>query len=187
MVAAVVVFASASGCGPGSAPGDSAPRLSLGASWKPVDPESYLAPGRRLAAWSGPEGASLVVYRTVPDPSGTAESVLTTLANRFANLPGYEIVGRRVEDVAGTRAARVEVVAPGTGSETAPSGLGRATAPEGKALTPTREVTLGFPRPDGSLFLVWRMPEAARDKVQPEVATALASMSMPPLPRPAKY
>ena len=89
--------------------------------------------------------------------------------------------------LAGTRAARVEVVAPGTGSEIAPSGLNKPAAPEGRELTPTREVTVGFPRPDGSLFLAWRMPESARERVMPGVEKALATLALPPSAAPSRY
>jgi len=175
-VAGVFVLLAA-GCEPPSMAGGFGPRLKLPDGWKAVDRETYRAPGRRLAAWSGPEGSSLIAYRTVPDPDGSAEQLLATVVNRLTNLPGFNLVERRVETVAGVPAARIEVVAPGTGAEIAPTGLG--VPAEGPNLVPTREVTIGFPRADGSLFLVWRMPESAHEKLGPAIDSALASLTLP--------
>ena len=184
LAVAAATLALAPGCGT-AAPGAAAPDLKLSGSWKPVDRATYLAPGTRLAAWSGPSGSSLTVYRKLPIPRGTAEQVVASMTNRLTHLPGFEVAAGRVETVAGVPAARVEVVAPGTGSEIAPSGLNKAVAPEGTALVPTREITVGFPRSDGTLFLVWRMPESAREALAPEVEATLAALALPPDRAPA--
>lgn len=165
-------------CEPSSTAVGFTSRLKLPDGWNRVDREAWKAPGRRLTAWSGPLGSSLVVYRTVPDPHGSAEQTVESIANRLANLPGFTVVSRRVETVAGVPAARVEVVAPGTGTEIAPTGLGLPAS--GPDLVPTREITIGFPRPDGSLFLVWRMPESAHEKLAPAIESILASLTLPP-------
>ncbi|WP_165245316.1 DUF1795 domain-containing protein [Paludisphaera soli] len=180
-VVAATLLLVASGCDrPSSLEARAIPRLTLSEGWKPVDRSTWLAPGVRLAAWSGPEGSSLTIYRKLPIPGGTAEQVVESMANRLTHLPGFQVLERRVETIAGVPAARVEVVAPGTGSEIAPSSVNKATAPEGTTLTPTREITIGFPRRDGTLFLAWRMPESARLAVTPQVEAALAGMALPP-------
>ncbi|MDG3002674.1 hypothetical protein [Paludisphaera mucosa] len=181
-VVAVVLLILGSGCESASPTRGPLPTITLPAAWKPADPATWRAPGTRLAAWSGPANSALIVYRTVPDPGGTAETVVETLFNRFTHLPGYDVRERRVETIAGVPAARVEIVAPGTGVEIAPSGLGEAAkARDGEpALTPTREITVGFPRPDGSLFLVWRLPESAHGQLGPEIESALATLVLPP-------
>ena len=111
-----------------------------------------------LAAWAGPDGSSLVLYRTLPAPGGSPAMIAEALANRLENLPELRLVVNRTEKVGETTAARVEVVAPGTGDALAPSGTGTPMAPAGKTLIPTREVTVGFHRPDATLFLTWDSP-----------------------------
>src|SRR5206468_136750 len=123
------------------------------ASWRRVDPSARMVPGLAMAAWTGPDGSSLVVYRTLPIPGGSAATIAEGLANRLENLPGLHIRVRRTETVAGTTAARVEVVGPGSGDAMAPSGAGTPIAPAGKPLTPTHQVTLGFVRPGDTLYL----------------------------------
>jgi hypothetical protein len=184
-VAAATLLLVASGCERPSLRDRAVPEIKLSEGWKPVDRSTWLAPGARLAAWSGPEGSSLTIYRKLPIPGGTAEQIVESMANRLTHLPGFEVLERRVETIAGVPAARVEVVAPGTGSEIAPSSVNKATAPEGTTLAPTREITIGFPRRDGTLFLAWRMPESARAVVAPQVDSALATLALPPDEAPA--
>src|SRR5215218_9436653 len=64
-------------------------------SWSPVERTRVSVPGTPLAAWSGPAGgtASLVVYRALPIPDGTAKALAEGLANRLTNLPGYRVLG----------------------------------------------------------------------------------------------
>ena len=131
------------------------------ASWRPVEPTASQVPGVPLAAWAGPDGSSLVLYRTLPAPGGSPDMIAEALANRLENLPELRLVVNRTETVGETTAARVEVVAPGTGDALAPSGTGTPIAPAGKTLIPTREVTLGFHRPDATLFLTWVRPESS--------------------------
>ncbi|AMV38525.1 hypothetical protein [Planctomyces sp. SH-PL62] len=184
-IVASVLILFGSGCDLSSTAPTAAPPLALSGAWKPVDRSTWLAPGVRLAAWSGPSGSSLTVYRKPPIPEGTAEQIVESMVNRMTHLPGFQVVERRVETIAGVPAARVEIVAPGTGSEIAPSGLNAAVAPPGATLTPTREITVGFARSEGALFLVWRMPESARDAVAPEVDSTLAALALPPDRTPA--
>ena len=103
-------------------------------------------------------------------------TLVDALANRLENLPGLLVRERRTETVAGTTAARVEVVAPGTGDTLAPSGLGTPVSPEGKSLIPTHQVTLGFVRPQETLYLTWHIPESSYDRIAPEIQTTLESM-----------
>ena len=58
------------------------------ASWRPVEPSAHQVPGVALAAWAGPEGSSLSLYRTLPAPGGSPAMIAEALANRLENLPG---------------------------------------------------------------------------------------------------
>jgi hypothetical protein len=146
-----------------------------------------MTPGSPLAAWSGPGGSSLVVYRTLPTPGGSAAAIVAGLSNRLENLPGLTVRVRRTESVADTTAARVEVVAPGTGDALAPSGTGTPVAPAGKVLVPTHQVTLGFLRPDGTLFIAWHVPETAYAQVEPDIDVTLASLRFTSNGKPSSY
>jgi hypothetical protein len=137
-----------------------------------------MVPGKPLAAWSGPEGSSLVVYRTLPWPGGTAEMIAESLATRLTNLPELKVAEKRLEKVAGLSAARVESVGAGNGDAFAPSGVGTPIATQGKPLISTRQVTLGIPRSDGTLFLSWHMPESVHEKLTPGIDATLASLHL---------
>jgi hypothetical protein len=145
-------------------------------SWRRVESSAWMVPGVVLAAWVGPDGSSLVVYRTLPVPGGSATSIAEGLTNRLENLPGLQVRARRTETVAGTTAARVEVVAPGTGDAMAPSGVGTPVAPAGKSLIPTRQVTLGFVRPDVTLYVTWHLPESSYDRIAPEIQATIDTL-----------
>jgi hypothetical protein len=152
--------------------------LAVPKSWAPADPLTWNVPGTPLAAWSGPEGSSLVIYQTLPDTSATASSIAEALTNRLLNLPELVLRSRRIETLAGQSAARVEVVAPGSGAAFAPSGVGAPAATEGKPLVPTHQVTVGFPRSRGTLFLSWHTPEEAHNRIAPEIQAMLQSLKL---------
>src|SRR6476469_2082939 len=67
------------------------------AEWRAAPIGSGNVPGTPVAAWSGPQGASLVAYTALPMPRGTAAGVSEDLANRLTNLPGLRVVERRTE------------------------------------------------------------------------------------------
>jgi hypothetical protein len=100
------------------------------------------------------------------------------LANRLTNLPELKIVAKRTDKIAGEPAARVEVIAPGTGDALAPSGVGTPIAPAGKTLEPTRQVTVGIIRSSGPLFLSWHMPESAHARITPDIEATLGSLKL---------
>ncbi|CAN5911633.1 hypothetical protein BH23PLA1_BH23PLA1_19820 [soil metagenome] len=160
--------------------GHSAPRsdLVLSENWESAEPSQFLVPGEALAAWRGPEGSSLVIYRTLPAPGATAESLAKDLAHRLTNLPELRVESVGFQKIGGRRAARVEAVAPGTGDALAPSGLGKAIAPHGQTLIPTRRINLGFPEPDGPIWFSWHFPESAKETIQPQVEAALATIDL---------
>jgi hypothetical protein len=172
----LAAFVLTAGCRRGGAPGLPGIELSPPASWRRVDPSARMVPGLALAAWTGPDDSSLVVYRTLPIPGGSAATIAESLANRLENLPELHVRVRRTETVAGTTAARVEVVGPGTGDAMAPSGAGTPVAPAGQTLIPTRQVTFGFVRPEDTLYITWHFPESSSDRVAPEVQATLASL-----------
>jgi hypothetical protein len=145
-------------------------------AWTRAKASSWMVPGVPLAAWSGPYGASLVLYRTLPVPGGSAASLAVALANRLENLPELSLRASRTETVAGVPAARVEVVAPGTGGALAPSGTGPPTAPPGEQLVPTHQITFGFVRPGETLYLSWHLPEASYDRLAPDIQATLESL-----------
>jgi hypothetical protein len=109
-------------------------------------------------------------------PGGSPAAVVVALANRLENLPGLTLKEKRVETLGGTSAARVEVVAPGTGDALAPSGSGTPIAAEGTTLVPTRQVTLGFVRSEGTFYIALHAPEASYSQIEPEIKTILASL-----------
>jgi hypothetical protein len=150
------------------------------ATWQPVDRQSWMVPGEPLAAWSGPDGGSLVVYRTLRIPGGTAEMVAEALGNRLLNLPGLKLLVKGTETVGGLAAARVEVVAPGSGDSLAASGLGTPVEQPGKASIPTRAVTLGFPRNGDTIFITWNVPQSSYDRALPEFTSAMESLRLDP-------
>ncbi len=102
------------------------------------------------------------------------------LANRMENLPGVRIVDRRTESVGGNTAARVELVAPGTGDALAPSGAGSFVVPEGQTLVPTRQVTLGFLSPYRTIYLRWHVPDGSNDRIAPDIRSTIASIRLAP-------
>jgi hypothetical protein len=146
--------------------------------WTPVEATTWAVPGRPLAAWRGPGGASLVVYLALPAPGVRAASLGDALANRLENLPGLRVVGRSVETVAGLEAARVEAVAPGLGDALAPSGTGVARVPDGRPLRPTREVVVLIPRPADVLGLVWHAPEEGAEALREQARATLATLAV---------
>jgi hypothetical protein len=135
-----------------------------------------MVPGVALAAWSGPEGASLVLYRTLPWPGGSAQALAEALGNRLENLPELKLCVKRTETIASALAARVEVIAPGTGAALTPSGSGPPTAPAGRALIATRQLTVGFVRPAETLYLTWHVPEASYERLAPDIQATLAAI-----------
>ena len=161
--------------------------LSLTEGWQPVEPARWAVPGKPLAAWSGPEGSSLVVYQALPWPGGTAEMIGKSLATRLSNLPELKIVERRIASVAGQEAVRVESIAPGTGSSLAASGLGKPVAPADQALVPTRQVVVAFPRPGGVLYLAWHMPDPAHETLKAGIDAVLGSLRLSIAGGPSSY
>jgi hypothetical protein len=100
------------------------------------------------------------------------------LVNRLTNLPELKVLNRSVETIGGQPAARVEVVAPGTGDALAPSGAGRPVSPTGRTLMTTHQVTLALPRSSGPVFLSWHMPETVHDQIAPQIDTVLKSLTL---------
>jgi hypothetical protein len=183
-VSALVLVAHGGGCVPSL--GSSDAQLHPPATWQPAAIAGRTMPGTPLQAWSGPQGASLVVYRTLPIPGGSAASLVDELANRLSNLPDLKVVARRTETWSGQEAARVEAIAPGTGDALAPSGTGMPVVPEGRTLVPTHRVALGFPRVTETLWITWHYPESAQSTVAPEIEETLKSLRLPQGP-PSKY
>jgi hypothetical protein len=173
LAAVLVVF---SGCQPAGPLERAGVAVTPPGSWQPVKPSSWMVPGVALAAWAGPDGSSLVLYHTPWVPGGSAEMLAEALGNRLENLPELRLLVKRTETAGGMPAARVEVVAPGTGDALAASGLGTPIAPPGKTLVPTHQVTLGFPRPAETLYFTWHVPESSFGRIAPEVEATIASV-----------
>jgi hypothetical protein len=173
LVALLVVLP---GCNPGTVLERAGIAVALPASWHSVLPATWMVPGTPLAAWSGPDGSSFVIYETLWVPNGSAEMLEEALGNRLENLPGLKLLVKRSEVVAGFRAARLEAIAPGTGDALAPSGLGQPIQPSGKTLAPTRQVTLAFIRPAETIYMTWHMPESSYDRIEPDIRATLQSL-----------
>ena len=182
-----VAFVLISGCRPTGPLERAGIAFTVPASWRTVEPSASQVPGVPLAAWAGPDGSSLVLFRALPAPGDSPAMIAEALANRLENLPGLRLVVNRTETIGETTAARVEVVAPGTGNSLAPSGTGPPTALDGKTLIPTREVTLGFHRPDATLFLTWDSPESAYGRIAPEIKATLETVRFTTSGKPAFY
>jgi hypothetical protein len=145
-------------------------------AWHRLEAPTRQVPGVALAAWAGPDDSSLVIYRELPAPGCTPAMIAEAMANRMENLPELRLVAKRTETVAGTTAARVEVVAPGTGNALAPSGIGSPKAPDGRTLIPTRQVTIGFLRPSGTVYFSWNSPESSYSRIAPDLEATLDSI-----------
>jgi hypothetical protein len=146
------------------------------ASWRSVKASTWMVPGVPLAAWAGPDGSSLVLYRTAWIPGGTAEMLVEATGNRLENLPELRLVVRRTETAGGVPAARVEAIAPGTGAALAASGMGVPFAPAGTTLVPTHQVVFGFPRPRETLYLAWHTPEGSFARLAPDIEATINSL-----------
>ena len=173
LAVALVLF---TGCEPAKPMRQAGVELTPPPSWHPVERAAWAVPGVPLAAWSGPDGSSLVLYRTLWVPGATAEMLTEALGNRLENLPGLRLLVKRTETLGGQAAARVEVVAPGTGDTLVPSGMGVPLEPAGKSLVPTREVTFGFARPRNTLYLTWHGPESSYERIRPDIEATLESL-----------
>jgi hypothetical protein len=150
--------------------------------WSPtaVGPE---VPGVRLGSWTGPEGASLVLYRTlaIPDPDPVALGL--ELANRLTNLPEARVLRTETHNGPAGAFALVEVVAPGDGGRLAPSGLGVPKL-DTTPLVPTRQLSAGHPSPARTLWLVAHYPDAAHERLGPVVEQILRGWNPGPAHRP---
>jgi hypothetical protein len=175
-LAGLVAVIACMGCQPAGSAGIPGLIVSPPPTWRRIEPTAVVVPGVLLAAWSGPEGSSLAVYRDLPDPGGSPATIAEALANRLENLPGLTVRVKRTESLGGSTAAHVEVTAPGTGDALAPSGVGTPIAPEGKQLVPTRQVTIGFVRHDGTFYLRWHAPESSYDRIAPDIRATLDTL-----------
>jgi len=164
------------GCQPAGQPGKAGIQLTPPASWNPVKLSTWVVPGVPVAAWAGPDGSSLVLYRTLWVPGGTAEMLAEALGNRLENLPGLQLLVKRTETAGGIVAARVEAVAPGTGDALAASGMGAPIEPPGSRLIPTRQVTFGFARPGETLYLTWHVSESSYERIAPDIQATLEAL-----------
>jgi len=178
IVGLVLLASIASGCQPIGPLEGAGVALSVPDGWKPVEPTRWKVPGRALAAWSGPEGSSFVIYQGLPTPRGTAATVAEGLVNRLTNLPQLRILERKEETLAGVPSVRVDLAAPGFGDSVAPSGVGVPMAPEGKTLIPTRQATIVIARNGGPLFLTWHAPESAWPRIDADIQSTLGKFTL---------
>ncbi len=159
-------------------------QLEVPSGWKPVPtgqaPEVL---GRRLEAWEIPTigglKGSLVVTRSEYQPDVTAPQLLVHTRNLTRTLSTtVRLVDDREVSLGDTRAALVGVVAEGTGSALAPTGLGVPYPRPGTELIPTRRLWLRAPRgPDlGTLEVFFHCPEAAWPELQGAWETMLRSI-----------
>ncbi len=176
--AVVAVVCALSGCGAGAPLERAGVTVRPPADWRPVAAATWPVPGVPLAAWSGPNGASLVVYRSLPIPDGRPETLTTALVNRLEDLTALKIVSRGNEAVAGTTASRVECTASGTGDAFAPTGRGEPIVNSDKPLRPTRRVVVALLRAQDTISLVWHAPESSADALAASVRETLATLKL---------
>lgn len=166
------------GCAPGNSLDGARVEVRPPTGWTAVDKDRWPVPGTPIAAWEGPGGSSLVVYRTLPAPGGTPEQLMKALTTRLANMPELKVVEQGVAQVDGLRAGRVEFVAPGSGDRLAPTGMGQPYSPEGTTLVPTRRVYLAIPRPVDTLVFLWHAPDADAATLLKAVGETTASLKI---------
>jgi hypothetical protein len=176
LILSITLAVAVPGCRPAGALERAGIEIAPPASWRPVKPSTWMVPGVPIAAWAGPDGSSLVLYRTPWVPGGTALMLAEALANRMENLPELRLLAKRTETTGGVPAARVEVVAPGTGAALAASGMGVPFAPPETTLVPTHQLVLGFPRPGETLYLAWHAPESSFRRLAPEIEATIKSL-----------
>ena len=127
---------------------------------QPILPQ-HQVPGVPLAAWSGPDGSSLVLFRTLPSPGGSRENDRRGRRQPARESAGLTLVVHRTETVGdiprrGSKSSRRAPAMPWP-----PADPAFRPSPPGKSLLPTREVTIGIHRPEATLFLTWNIPESS--------------------------
>ncbi len=135
-------------------------------------------PGTLIEACKGPEGALLVVYRSLPIPDPDPEALSRDLANRLQNLPGLRLVQRDVKLIQSRKGAWVEVVAPGNTDGLAPSGTGVPIVVGSKTIVPTRQLLVGFPRAADTIWFRWTFPDSIEKTIRPQIADTLEAFQM---------
>ena len=120
------------------APGEVGGRVDASESWRPMERTSVPVPGTPLAAWSGPAGgaASLVVYRALPIPDGTARGLAEGLANRLTNLPGIASWAVGPRPGAASKPLGSTPSRPGRGTGSRPPASGRRSPSKGGPWSP---------------------------------------------------
>jgi hypothetical protein len=166
------------GCGPSDALGRAGVTLLMPPGWSAVPASTWPVPGTSMAAFRGPGGESLVIYRSLPAPGSTASELGTALIHRLENMPGLQVLRRSELSLGESLATRVELTAPGTGDAFAPTGMGVPATRGGKPLRPTRRVVILIPRPADTLGLVWHAPEEEAKALDGQVDATLAGLSV---------
>jgi hypothetical protein len=166
------------GCGDSTPMGLAEVEVTPGSSWTAIALEKVVVPGKSIAAWSGPENASLVVLSSLPIPDPSAEGLAKETSTRWLNFPGLSIISTTNPSYGGVQASRVEAVGSGFGNTLAPMGTGKPVSPDGKPLIPTRCVSVSFPRGQDTLTLLWHYPASAQATFEPQVEATLKSLKI---------
>lgn len=186
----ILLGAVAIGCEPGEPLQQAGVKVAVGKFWQPMGANHWKVPGQALAAWSGPQDSSFVIYQTMPVPGVPSSEVLSAaLVNRLTNLPSLQILDHKPLTVGGIPAARIELVAQGFGDAIAPSGAGVPVSVDGKSLRPTRQTTVVISRRSSPLYLTWHAPESSWPEIAPEIDAILGKISLGPdsAPRTSSY
>jgi hypothetical protein len=162
-----------SGCAPGTSASLTANDLALRPpeGWTPAVEGAPEVPGDLIAAWHGPDGATLVAYRNLPIPGPDPAALATELANRLRHLPGTRILREETRTIGATRLAHVEAVGAGNGGGWIIAGLGQLVP----GAIPTHRVAYGLPRATHTLWLVWYAPETTRGAIDASIEQTLAN------------
>lgn len=175
-----------SGCDPGDSRDTPIVSLSPPPGWSERPLTDYSVPGEPLAAWSGPDRSSIVVFRTLPVPYATASRLARGEVGRFEAYPGASQLRSQVITLpGGLEAGRIEAVAPGTGDALTPPVTGLAvnvddpgSAEGGQSLVPTRRITIVLPDPSGPIWIYWHFPESAHESMAPQVDAMIRTLSL---------
>lgn len=183
LVVSVVLAAAIAGCQPSTA--DEArreqARVHVPDGWTAAS-DAPSVPGVLLAAWSGPENATLTLYRTLGIPAPDPKPLALELANRLTNLPEARVLRAEAIDGPAGPLAFVEAIAPGDGGRLAPSGLGVARLESGSPI-PTRQISVGRPGVARTLWLVAHYPDAAHERLGPVLEKTLRGWDPGPVDR----
>ena len=153
IVFALMATAFLAGCGASTPMGRAGVEVRPPSGWTTRPVAGIVVPGTVIAAWAGPEGATLSVATSLPIPNPSASALATEFANRMANTPGVRVDSTRIEAVDRKESARVDLV-------------------ERDA---DRRVIVAISLRNHTVLLTWTFPNNARATIDPAIAATLGA------------